>query len=268
MSENISGTVIQRSFVGRGVANVIHIATVPGEEFGVTDTALEDVVSELLGVPRESVLGDQDYSRFARDMQQLPSDYFWPFWHHRIEREYMRMIKALSPETNAKAFVGDFISLISSPTTLSGIFPFFHASPLDDEDVSQQFNLHNDALHLALSCLSARLQKRRDVQVFYDEMLTYEIPLGQSPETKGESLLKLLETSKKVCIAPLALGGAQGINLLAQGHYVAALLTTGTASGMTLVLIGTVSVGSIIVQRVAQRRRNSTLRRNRKSGER
>ncbi len=174
-------------------------------------------------------------------------------------------MKDISSEASARAFVGDFISLISSPTAAPGILPFIYAFPLREERISSRFELHDDAFHLALSCLSSRLQKRRDVQVFYDEMLTYDIPLGQSPESKGDSLLKLLETSKKVCIAPLALGGAQGINLLAQGNYVAALLTTGTAGVMTLVLIGTVSVGSIIVQRVAQRRRNRTQRRNRES---
>jgi hypothetical protein len=264
MPDNIGGTVIQRSFVGRGVANVIHIATVPSDELGVTDTALEDVVSELLGVPRESVLSDRDYSRFARDIQH-PPDYFWPIWHLRAVQEYERRLKEFSAETSAKAFVGDFISLVSSPAAPASFILFSFAQR--EERLSKRVELHDDAFHLALSCLSARLEKRSDVQAFYDEMLTYDIPLGQSPETKGDSLLKLLETSKKVCIAPLALGGAQGINLLAQGNYVAALLTTGTAGVMTLVLIGTVSVGSIIVQRVAQRRRSRTQRRNRESEE-
>lgn len=53
-------------------------------------------------------------------------------------------------------------------------------------------------------------------------------------------------------MAPLLGGGAQAITQLGQNNYVGALLTTGTASAMTLMLIGTVSVGTILVQRVAQ----------------
>jgi hypothetical protein len=104
MPDNIGGTVIQRSFVGRGVANIIHIATVPGDELGVADTALEDVVSELLGVPRESVLTDRDYARVAREIRELKPGYIWPLWHPRLEEEYFRLTEELSPETSAKAF--------------------------------------------------------------------------------------------------------------------------------------------------------------------
>lgn len=35
MGEVIGGTVIQRSFVGRETANIIHIATVPVSELGI-----------------------------------------------------------------------------------------------------------------------------------------------------------------------------------------------------------------------------------------
>lgn len=254
---NIGGTVIQRSFVGRGITNVINIATVPCTELGIKNSTLEleDVVSELLGVPRESVLCDQDVTRVAQIIQKQPPHHYWPFWNRELERQYTSMSE-LYRETDAKAFIGDFVSLVSSPIQ-SGIFPFFYPLPFNEKP----FKLNNEAIHLALLCLSARLQKGDDTRAFYNELLTYDIPLGQSPETKDESLMKLLETSKKVCLAPLGLGGAQGMNLLNQGHYVAALQTTGTAGAMTLILIGTISVGSVIVQKVAQNRSNNAEKR-------
>jgi hypothetical protein len=249
-NDYIGGTVIQRSFVGRGVANVVHIATVPTDELQITADSFEDVVAELLAVPSEAILTEKNYSQVIQNIRKnTPEDLLF-FWHPRIEREYFRLVEAASPEVNAQMFIGDFISLISAPVSAQNIFPFVY--PYHSE---RQLEIGDDAFHLALSCLSSRLQKRREAEVFYKEMLRYDIPLGQSPETKGDSLLKLLETSKKVCLAPLALGGAQGVNLLAQGNYVAAILTTGTAGAMTLVLIGTVSVGSIIVQKVAQHRK-------------
>ena len=57
-----------------------------------------------------------------------------------------------------------------------------------------------------------------------------------------------------MCLAPLAAGGAIGIGQLGTGSYVAALLTVGTGSAMTLVLLGTVAVGYMLVNRVAQQR--------------
>jgi hypothetical protein len=105
-----------------------------------------------------------------------------------------------------------------------------------------------------MQCISSRALRSYESESFIQEVLGYDIPLGQSPKVKADSLLELLETSRKFCVAPLALGGAQAVTQLTQGSYVAALLTTGTAGVMTLVLIGTVSVGALIVQKVAQAR--------------
>ena len=76
------------------------------------------------------------------------------------------------------------------------------------------------------------------------ELLKWEIPTAQSPEIKGESLLRILETSKTACLAPLISGGASAVGQLEQGQYIAALETTLTAGAVTLILIGTVNLGS------------------------
>jgi hypothetical protein len=57
-----------------------------------------------------------------------------------------------------------------------------------------------------------------------------------------------------MCLAPLAAGGTLGVGQLGQGQYVAALLSVGTGSAMTLILLGTVAVGSLLIRRVAQQR--------------
>jgi hypothetical protein len=49
MGDIVSGTVIQRSFVGRKVTNVIHVATIPIAELGVeSEEVSEDIVAEVL----------------------------------------------------------------------------------------------------------------------------------------------------------------------------------------------------------------------------
>ena len=248
MAETIGGTVIQRSFVGRGVPNVIHIATVPLDEIGSSNTDLQNLLSEILGVPSESVLSISDYSQVLRGLEMIPSDSVYreetgPFWRYQMSR----ILEASTREMDNQRFLGDFVSLVTSSASASALTAFYR-------DWLPTLTVSDDALDVALSCISSVLNRRRTVDAFYEEMLSYDIPLGQSPQTRGDSLLTLLQTARNFCIAPLAAGGTQAITQLSQGNYVGALLTTGTASVMTLVLIGTVSVGSLIVQRVAQTR--------------
>jgi hypothetical protein len=62
VSENIGGTVIQRSFVASGIPRVIHIASVPACDLGVADLSLEEIVAETLGVPYSSALTAEKYA--------------------------------------------------------------------------------------------------------------------------------------------------------------------------------------------------------------
>ena len=90
-------------------------------------------------------------------------------------------------------------------------------------------------------------------------ILEYDLPIGNSPKASSDSLLKLLDTGKKMCLAPMAAGAPYGIAQLSQGLYLAAILTVGAGSAMTLILLGSVSVGSLLVQRVAQMRNRDSL---------
>jgi hypothetical protein len=60
MGEIIGGGVIQRSFVGREAAYIIHIPTVPLSELGVDTEVLEEVIAEVLGIPVTNVLTDDE----------------------------------------------------------------------------------------------------------------------------------------------------------------------------------------------------------------
>ena len=244
MSESIDGTVIQRSFVGHRASNVVNIASAPLKELGVRGGSIEDIVSQLLGVPSQAILGHDLYRdlRGRFNIEGILSEGSW-----RKEAE------TIHEADDNTALLADFISC-----STASVLPALDWRELFAlrQAVGSYPELSEDAVILAFQCLVSRLTRSRHTERFLNGLYQYDIPLGQSPSVKSDSLLKLLETSKSFCIAPLALGGAQAVTQLSQGNYVSALLTTGTGSVMTLVLIGTVSVGAMIVQRVAQARQD------------
>lgn len=251
MGEVIGGTVIQRSFVGREAANIIHIATVPVSELGITSQVPERILAEVLGIPVSNVLDDESYRKIIHRLKDYPPDYLFPYWRHpRFDHHADRFYKSLRREGTPTELFTDFLATVSDPSNTSGVFQPWAFMP--DTELHEDFEVNRQALASAMQCIASRANRSIQSEGFIHEVLRYDIPMGQSPAVKSDSLLQLLETSRKFCVAPLALGGAQAVNQLVQGSYVAALLTTGTAGVMTLVLIGTVSVGALIVQKVAQ----------------
>jgi len=250
MGQIIGGTVIQRSFIGREAANIIHVATVPVSELGVVDNELNAILAEVLGIPMSNVLDGEGYQRVTDLLRSYPPDYFFPYRHPNAHRYFDRVYDSLHKDGSPKELFSDFLATAGNPSPVVNAFqlwPFF-AAP----EFLAKLEINQDVLVTAMQCIASRSVRSQQAESFIQEVFEYDIPMGQSPSVKADSLLQLLETSRKFCVAPLALGGTQALNQLAQGNYVAALLTTSTAGVMTLVLIGTVSVGALIVQKVAQ----------------
>lgn len=67
-------------------------------------------------------------------------------------------------------------------------------------------------------------------------------------QNQDESLLKLFSETKKLCFAPIVLVSGSAIQEVTAGHYLDALMKLGTASGLTLILIVTISIGSLIIR--------------------
>ena len=259
MGKIIGGTVIQRSFVGREVANIIHMATVPVSELGIAAEDPKPILAQVLGIPESNVLDNESYRKVIHRLRGYPPDYFFPYWGHpRLHRYADSIHDSLREDGTPAELFTDFLATVGEPASISGAFQPWLFVP--SFELSEEFELNPKALAAAMQCIASRASRSTQSTEFIDEVLSYDIPMGQSPSVQSDSLLRLLETSRKFCVAPLALGGAQAVTQLAQESYVAALLTIGTASVMTLVLIGTVSVGALIVQRVAQVRANQSER--------
>ena len=69
-----------------------------------------------------------------------------------------------------------------------------------------------------------------------------------SKSKSPDSLLRMIETGKKVCLVPLIAGGTLGIGHLGEGHFDLALKTVGTSAAMTLIYIATLAIGEYIVR--------------------
>jgi len=236
MPDTVGGTVIQRSFIGQETANIIHIASVPLSELGLEDSEYDNnIFGDILGVPESSLLTPDRYISILGEIgRRGPPPPYYPYMSPRIER---LLYSTLYREPESAPVFFDFLSaLVAGPATQQLMFPL--ASLLLDPETRDDSQLNPAILATVNSCISARIYGGKDITNFIHEIYGFDIPMGQSPRVSSDNLLSLLETSKKYCIAPLALGGAQGANLLAHGSYVAAILTTATAGVMTLLLVG------------------------------
>jgi len=154
-------------------------------------------------------------------------------------------------------FAEDIISLLTTPINEIDSLPqlmFTRRLVSDITEMLRHMEMDEDGVVMGLKCLTARMNRTEKVRNFSSALMRYDIPLGQSPETKSDSLLRLLENGKTMCLAPLAVGGTLGAGQLQQGQYVAALLSTLEGSAITLIMLGTMAIGSLLISRVAQQR--------------
>jgi hypothetical protein len=70
---------------------------------------------------------------------------------------------------------------------------------------------------------------------------------------KTDALSKLLDNAKKLWLAPIAAGGALGVAQLGQGRYGTAILSVSTGVAMSLIILGGIVLGSVLVARLARR---------------
>jgi hypothetical protein len=270
MESGISGTVVQRSFVDMHTTRILHAASVPLCDLGYGSNVvhLERIVAEVIGAPEDSLLPGENYEMLLRskallevfERAEMEFDFYGPYSRRYFRRFRERLERAVVRDTKEREEFYDFLRVVTNPTpqpSLSFGYPFL----FEEEEVfkpiaslKKEMQLGDQAFQTAMKCISARIMRKDKEDNFFRAIFSYDMPLGQSPSIKADSLLNLLESSKKYCLAPLAVGGTAAVTQLTQGDYIAAMLTSGTAGAMTLIFIGTISVGALLVQRVAQAR--------------
>jgi hypothetical protein len=274
--------VIQRSLIPEGLGAVLNVATVPIAELDSAcmsrdpDHGFQRLVGQVIGMPVESILDDEQYAKLAR---MLREGHFWEemamgahhpyavelyhywyqYWRDFMAESRDEMRSVAFPDRPADLLGSHSLSLMVSPTKHSGMqWPFFtpplpHRGPRGFRAFAE-IGVTEEALQLGMSCFFTTVSAEERVIRFTRAAGGYDIPSGQSPSARSDSLTKLIETSKKVCLAPLAIGGTAAISQLSQGSYVAALLSTATGSAMTLMLVGTVSVADYLVHYLLHKR--------------
>lgn len=278
----VHGSVIQRSLIPEGLGGVLNVATVPLAEldtFGLERDAqygFQRLVGQVLGVPAESTIDGEEYHKLAgmmrdghlwEEMAMRAHDpyterlfhYWYRYWRESMEEGEDETRKVAFPDRPTELLGSHAIALLVSPARHSGMqWPFFFP-PLARRGPRRfpffkELRITEEAFHLGINCFVTAVSADERVMRFTHAAGAYDIPSGQSPSARSDSLTKLIETSKKVCLAPLAIGGTAAISQLSQGSYVAALLSTATGSAMTLMLVGTVSVADYLVHYLLHKR--------------
>ena len=281
----ILSSVIQRTLVPHGLGTVLNVASTPitdlcdGSLDETSDDDFRDLVAQIVGIPPASILDESQYTGIVSSIrsgvffENLRRHSHGPFshelyyiWNHELQHFLTagkrEGVAQQTGETRQQLAL-DSIFLMLSPTNFSGLrngllsYPAFLPVGVQDPNLAEM-HITPEALDLGISCILSSVDPDPRVRDFTHAAGLYEIPTGNSPTTSAENLLKILETSKKVCLAPLAVGGTTAITQLAQGGYVTALLTSLTAGAMTLVFIGTVSVAHLLVQKTVHMRKTTT----------
>jgi hypothetical protein len=275
-ADTIGGTVIERAFVGIKVPAIIHVATVPLAEIGYSTPSQDDtnflrgVVADLFGLPQASIIDEAQFralSIIVRDDPHRLLDRRRPYhfmfemfeeWVHHASRTGSELVSTGNPVfALAQASIGLFAR---SGSPIGDVWPwpwpFLGSFSEIAADIDNRTNAPFDenGVAMGLRCLWPGMNEIPSFRSFRESLLQYDIPLGQSPKTQSDSLRTLIEGGKKMCLAPVAAGASVGVGFLGQGQFVSALLCTGTGAMMTLILLGTLSLGSVLVRRVAQTR--------------
>lgn len=271
----VSGSVIQRTFVGARVPDVLFAASVPVSELGVKcapemETGdFRRIVAELLATPSNALLDEAQYQDLVGKLARLNWPRRWlrfapdPVWEDSLfewDSRHQEVLKEMGRnERPIRIFAEHSLALILATDRKD--WSSWYGLPLPQKYLSRRLEIEADdtALHTGIACFNATIQRPQGTADFTKAVLEYDLPFGNSPRASSDSLLRLLDSGKKMCLAPMAAGGVFGVTQLTQGQYVAAILSVGTGSLMTLILLGSVAVGSLLVARVAQRQSGAKL---------
>jgi hypothetical protein len=73
MLQAISGTIIQRAFVGPDVGTILHVASAPFKEIAFDEEDFVSSIGELVASPTDNILEGDEYSKYAHLLEDQPS---------------------------------------------------------------------------------------------------------------------------------------------------------------------------------------------------
>lgn len=280
----IGGSIIQRTFIPSELGTVLNIATVPIAELSRSESngepeesLLRELTSEILGIPSSLIIDETQYQQLGR---AVISRRLWDYPHEfsrrsrlayelfelgRYREEFLRDLlreRMRSTESSLARFAEDAIALMVQPEASGIAFPYtWPLSPqnLRGRDLSEilgqsELLISTEAFRTGYACLLAGATAEVKVKEFTSSLQDYDIATGQSPKIESDSLLRMIETGKKMCLAPMVAGGTFAVSQLSQGALVASLLTVGAGAAATLILIGTLTVGDLLVRYAISKR--------------
>ena len=88
----------------------------------------------------------------------------------------------------------------------------------------------------------------QEFKASFTPLLDYEIPYGMSPETKSETLSKIIENSKTIAVVPFLAGATTITTAISNGDLVLALKTALTTGAVVIVLMSTIALSDAIIR--------------------
>lgn len=233
------GSVTQRTILAKNGLQTLSICSVPVSEidFDVSDPL--GSTAKVLGVPRSLLVTAREYSEVVGRVSH-------PIFTEAVSRPGFEV-------QNSDVFVdfglafnerGDRSRFALADRLYGPRFWLLDQLAYQIGMATQE--LPPEKARLIADLLLARASRRletygataRSIEDFFVTALRQDVPLANSPEVRGMRLEDLLKNPRLFCMTPLALGGASGTTKLVGGEHVAALLSVGTGTALSLILIG------------------------------
>jgi hypothetical protein len=271
----ILGSTITRVLVPRNLPTMLSVTTVSADILAQTGRSLKQLTSELTGAPMSQVISEAEYRKIT---SLLSSEEFWAKLEEKsnvdpwptlapsrspglkyfsyLKNNVFPRVKKSANETGSVGLTNDCIVSELSSDRRSGQTPF-SPQPSWGFGVSEtlaEFEVEPASFYVASTIWFDALAAGAAVQAVMPSLDRYEIPYGQSPKAKSDTLGTLLRSAKSSAVAPLLTSSAYATTAIQGAHYLTALKCEVAGAAATLIFIGTISVAELIIAKLSSLR--------------
>lgn len=227
---NISSSFIHRAIVLRDVSKTLHITTLRPEYLSDSEHP-EEILASLMGYSVNSVLSTSDYI----SMNSAEGNGFGA--------GIVMNSRNASKDMAYKAI----LQMCTEPYLYGSWIESFYVPGYRPKTAKKAIYLK-----LKLDAYDAYEVNRLN---HMESILSYQIPFGQSPETKSTSLKDILNNVRFAALAPCGAGALYSAQQIGSGELVLALGTAAVGAGASIIIISSVCIMQHILF-MAESRRN------------
>lgn len=276
-NDAVLGSIVQRTFVPSELSTHLSVITLPWDDLKCGEAGLPTIVSALTGTARADLLTDREFAAaiaFMRDpdfFESILDERLWrraPFpWREMVRRyglfPWPSELDPFLVHDSAGRFDNENPSARLGEMVIAGQLSGWQHTPQPTWTVTserlrsslRERQVSMEALATTARLLLAWTRKTDRVSTSLTQLGRYDIPYGNSPETKSETLRNMIQNARSVVVAPLVAGGLQSSSYISTGQYAAAFQCAVTAGAVTLLLVGSVGLADLVVDFLSRRRK-------------